>query len=204
MKKTSQALLFVLIGAAALAAGVGLAIVRTTPPATVSVATVFDEVRPLPSFDLLDQAARPRTVADLEGRWAWLFFGFTSCPDVCPATLGILDKAIDRIDSSRQPDVYLVSVDPERDTPERLAAYVQHFNPAFKALTGPLPEITRLAQGLYANFTKVALENGDYTMDHFAGIYMVNDRAEVVAVSTTPHDAQTLAADYLALRAANR
>jgi protein SCO1/2 len=204
MEKTSQKLLFGFICVIALAAGVALALVRTTPVASVSVATVFDEVRPLPAFELVDATARSRTTASLEGRWAWLFFGFTACPDVCPATLGILASAIDKIDSSRRPDVYLISVDPERDTPERLASYVHHFNPAFNALTGPLAEVERLAEGLYASFAKVPLDGGGYTMDHFAGIYMVNDKAQVVAISTTPHDATALASDYLALRTENR
>ena len=190
----------VLAAGLALAAGVALAVLQKPASNPPMVATVFDAPRPLASFPLIDTRGQTVTSSDLKGHWSWLFFGFTSCPDVCPATLGILATAVDKLDPSLRPEVYLISVDPERDTPERLGQYVSHFNADFQGLTGPPDQIKALADSLYAAFAKVPLDNGDYTMDHFAGIYFVNDNAEVVAISTTPHIAAQLASDYTALR----
>ncbi len=197
--------LFIAISLAAFALGIGLARIlnpaQATPAAAPTVATVFDAPRALPAFTLQNTAGQPVTALDLAGRRTWLFFGFTACPDVCPATLGIIASALEALPPDQRPAVYLVSVDPERDTPERLGTYVGHFSDGFDALTGDLAQIRALADGLYATFAKVPLDGGGYTMDHFAGIYFLDEKARTVAVSTSPHRADQLAADYRAIHA---
>ncbi len=200
MTSTLSKLLAAALAMVAVAGGVMLALSQRASAPPALVATVFDQPRPLPAFELVDADGLPRDAQSLHGRWTWLFFGFTTCPDVCPATLSILANAVAQIPAAQRPDVYLISVDPERDTPARLKPYVTHFDPTFNALTGELDQVTDLAERLFAAFAKVPLDNGDYTMDHFAGIYFVNDRVEIVAISTTPHFATALAADYLAVR----
>ena len=201
MKSTPSKWLTALLAIVAVAGGVALALWQRSATPAPTVATIFDQARPLPAFELIDATGTTRDTASLTGRWSWLFFGFTSCPDVCPATLSILASAMEAIPVAQRPDVYMISVDPERDTPQRLQPYVTYFDPTFNALTGSLPQITELAKRLFAAFAKVPLDNGDYTMDHFAGVYFINDRGEIAAISTTPHIAAQLAADYLTVRA---
>ena len=194
---------WIVAGAAlvALGAGIALGLARNAAqPATPTTATVYDAPRALPDVSLIDETGTALASTDLRGGWSWLFFGFASCPDVCPATLGIIASTMEQLPVAQRPDVFLVSVDPERDTPQVLAPYVRYFDPAFRALTGPLEQIETLASGLYATFAKVPLDNGGYTMDHFSGIYFINDQAQVVAVSTSPHLPAQLASDYLAIR----
>lgn len=181
--------------------GLGPRPAPSTDPGSQTIATVFNTPRALPAFALTDARATATTAADLAGRRTWLFFGFTACPDVCPATLSIIASAVQKLPTDQRPAVYMVSVDPERDTPERLASYVTHFDADFNALTGELAQVQALADGLYATFAKVPLDSGGYTMDHFAGIYFLDEQGRAVAVSTSPHRPDQLAADYRAIHA---
>jgi hypothetical protein len=90
----------------------------------------FDAPRVISDFDMTDQAGNPVNLEDLKGQWSILFFGFTTCPDICPTTLSVLADAV--ADIENPPQVVMVSVDPDRDTPEKLGQYVPAFNPAFR------------------------------------------------------------------------
>lgn len=131
---------------------------------------------PLPidemSFTLTDHRGGPVQPADWIGRPAMIFFGFTWCPDVCPTTLSSISGWLEDLgpDADRLNTV-LISVDPERDTPEALADYLSNFDPRITGLTGPLPEIERAAAGFRARFEKVS-RDGDYTMNHTAGVFL--------------------------------
>ena len=85
------------------------------------------------------------------------------------------------------PDIVLISVDPERDTPEALAAYVEHFGADITGVTGPLDELRKLTSALGIYFEKSANENGSYGVDHSAVVIVVNPRAEFQAVFSAPH-----------------
>ncbi|MDP2380235.1 MAG: SCO family protein, partial [Pseudohongiella sp.] len=110
---------------------------------------VLQQPRVLPEFALLDGHARAFARSDFEGAWSLLYFGFTYCPDICPTAMVEMAKLKNLLAASR-PDVtveyYLVSVDPQRDTPERIQEYVTYFDDSFKGLTGDLLEIGKLAQ----------------------------------------------------------
>ena len=135
----------------------------------------------------------------MRGRWWLVFFGFTQCPDVCPTTLATLARtraSLGDLPVAERPRVLLISVDPERDTPERLAAYVQYFDPDFVGATSP-PEAVAQTAGLFGvPYAKVGLPGGAYTFDHGAGVFVVGPDAAIVAYSSAPHDATVLAADY--------
>lgn len=107
------------------------------------------------------------------GQPAMVFFGFTWCPDVCPTTLmdiaGWLEDlggAADRL------TVALITVDPERDTPEQLARYVELFDPRILGLTGSPAQIARAAGDFRVRYEKIPREDGDYTMNHTAGVFL--------------------------------
>jgi protein SCO1/2 len=125
-------------------------------------------------LSLPDADGRPRTLAEFKGQVVVVFFGFTQCPDVCPTTLGELAEAKRALgaDGARVRGVF-VSVDPERDTPEILRAYVAAFDPGFVALRGTAEQTLAAAREFKIYFNKVPGKTpGSYTIDHTAGSYV--------------------------------
>ena len=130
---------------------------------------------------LPDAAGRPRSLADFRGKVTVIFFGYAQCPDVCPTTLAELAEARRALGRAGQ-DVQgvFVTVDPERDTPEMLKAYVASFDPSFVALRGS-PEQTREAAKAFKIFyARVpGKTEGSYTVDHTAGAYILDREARL-------------------------
>jgi cytochrome oxidase Cu insertion factor (SCO1/SenC/PrrC family) len=128
-------------------------------------------------FELTDHTGRIRTERDFRGQLMLLYFGFTYCPDICPADLQAIGLALDKLgsDAARVQPLF-VTVDPERDTAEHLAEYVPLFHPRLIGLTGSLDAIRKAADAYKVYFAKVAVgkEAGDYTVDHTAFIYLMD------------------------------
>jgi protein SCO1 len=156
--------------------------------------TWFPQPRPIQDFTLTDEAGRPFTLSELKGRPTLVFFGFTHCPDVCPTTLAKLAQIAK---SAAVPNlrVLLVSVDPARDKPEQLQQYVHAFDPQFKGVTGEAAQIERMAREFGVAMARVELTGGDYTVDHSAAVFLLDDQARRVAVFTPPFEIQPFAAD---------
>jgi len=182
----------------------GLLIARSLTP-TVSApppterATVLDTPRPLPALSLVDQDGRSWGTDRFTGHWTLVFFGYTSCPDICPTTLATLvqfRKALADLPPAEQPRVLLVSVDPERDDPARLAAYVRFFDPSFEGATGDAQAVAAAAAAFGVPYLKVSVPGGGYNMDHGSGLFLVGPSGTLVAYSSAPHDAAVLARDY--------
>jgi protein SCO1/2 len=165
-------------------------------PRTLAAA-VFHEPRPLPDFALTAHDGTPFTPARLRGHYTLVLFGYINCPDVCPTTLVELA-------ARNRPEVLMISVDPARDTPERLAAYVPHFDPSFVGVTGQVAAIDALAQRLGVAIERGEPRDGSYAVDHTAAVFLVDPAARVVAVFPAPHLAATVAADYRAILAGAR
>jgi protein SCO1/2 len=127
-------------------------------------------------FALIDQTGTPTTDEDLRGRWLLVFFGFTNCPDVCPTTLAEIAAArelLGEAGASLRP--VLITVDPERDTPEALAAYVAAFDADAIGLTGEPAAVAAAAKGFKA-YVRKAADPGKpdgYTMDHSTFLYLI-------------------------------
>ena len=129
----------------------------------------FPEAREIRPFKLIDHRGNPVGNANLVGEWQLMFFGFTFCPDICPT---------------------MVSVDPERDTPEALSRYVPSFNPAFMGYTGTFDNIVGLATNVNIAFGKVpGKEPGTYTMDHAASIVVIDPTGRYAGFIKSPHQA---------------
>lgn len=123
-------------------------------------------------FTLSDHRGNTVQPGDWIGRPTMAFFGFTWCPDVCPTTLSDISVWLDELGpAANRLNTVLISVDPERDTPEVLADYLSNFDSRIIGLTGPLAEIERAAAGFRAQFDK-APRDGGYTMDHTAGVFL--------------------------------
>ena len=132
-------------------------------------------------LSLTDTDGRRRQLSDFKGKVTVVFFGFTQCPDVCPTTLLELAQVRKALgaDGARVQGVF-VTVDPERDTPEVLKAYVQNFGADFVALRGTLAETQAAAKGFKVYFAKVpGSSEGSYTMDHTAGSYIFDAKGQV-------------------------
>ncbi len=124
-------------------------------------------------FTLVDQNGRTFTDRDLRGRPAALFFGFTTCPEVCPTTLARWSSALKALgpDGDRLRLVF-VSVDPERDTPAVLKRYLSDFDPRIVGLTGAPAAVAKTLAAYHVYAHKVPLDGGGYTMDHTAATYL--------------------------------
>ncbi|MBB5752083.1 SCO family protein [Prosthecomicrobium pneumaticum] len=131
-------------------------------------------------FSVVDTKGERVTQADLEGHPSVLFFGFTFCPEVCPTTLYETTQWLKALgpDADRL-KVYFVTVDPERDTQEQMAAYLSAFDPRIVGLTGSRPEIDGMLKAWRVYSRKVPLDDGDYTMDHTATVYLLDRDARL-------------------------
>ncbi|WP_020177833.1 SCO family protein [Methylopila sp. M107] len=119
--------------------------------------------------------------AELDGKPYGVMFGFTHCPDICPTALAELSTALAAAPDLRKDfRVYFVSVDPERDTPQALGAYVGAFDPRVVGLTGAPEDIATATQAFGAVARKVPTKSGGYTMDHTAALYLVDANGIIV------------------------
>lgn len=191
----------VMIGAAAVfAVGALQWASRTGDPPELHAARVLPEPRPVTEFALLDHRGTDFTRRDLHGRWSLLFAGFSHCPDVCPMTLSLLGRLVDQLPEGDTPmQAVLLSVDPVRDTPERLAEYVGYFGGAVVGLTGDKGQIDALCDGLGLAYVHVPRGGDRYTIDHSAAVVLIDPRARVVGYFMPPLDAEAMHEDLLAL-----
>lgn len=159
-----------------------------------------EQARLLPEFELVDHDNRKLTRASLEGKWNLIFFGFTHCPDICPAGLQTMSEMVEAIDD---PDVrsalqvYFVSVDPERDKPEVLRDYVTYFNRDFVGATAAMEDLRPFTRslGIMHEIHKPSPDAEVYDVGHSAAIVLINPRAEFAGLFGAPHDAMKLARD---------
>lgn len=164
-----------------------------------------EQAKPLPAFELTDEAGNVFDNSRLAGRWSFLFFGYTHCPDICPTTLSTLDQAMQSLAEqgfAANTQVVFVSVDPKRDTPAKLKDYVDYFNPKFVGVSGGRYALNRLTRGLGILHTRVPNPDheGAYLMDHSASILLISPQGELVALFSAPHKADWLALDFHELR----
>jgi protein SCO1/2 len=154
-------------------------------------------------LSLTDTEGQRRTLADFKGKLVVVFFGFTQCPDVCPTTLlelAEVKKALGA-DGDKLQGVF-VTIDPERDTPEVLKAYVDNFGAGFVALRGSLDETRAAAKHFKIYFSKApGKTEGSYTMDHTAGSFVFDTKGRVRLFTRYGAGAQALASDLKILLA---
>jgi protein SCO1/2 len=138
---------------------IGRSLQRPAPELTGM--TVFDPPTPLPAFRLHDQHGRVFDPESLRGRWSFVFFGYTHCPDICPTTLVVL-REVQRLAGGADQGIQyvLVSVDPGRDTAAVLRQYVAYFHPEFIGATGPDTELQRLTRALGAYYSREPAQGG--------------------------------------------
>jgi protein SCO1 len=196
--------LVIAIALAAATAGVFIAHALKQPAiAQLESGTALPTPGELAPFTLVDSRGAPVTPAELRGRPTLVFFGFTNCPDVCPTTLALLTQVQKKV---ALPDsdlaglkVALISVDPERDTPEQMGKYLASFGGDLIGLTGTAPEIVKAQRSFGVAAARVDLAGGGYTMDHSATVFVLDAQGRKVAVFTPPLRADALSRDLAKL-----
>jgi protein SCO1/2 len=134
-------------------------------------------------FTLTDHNGIPLSLSDFRGKVVLLNFGYTHCPDICPATMLTMQRLVKLLgDDADKVQILFITLDPERDTPERLSAYMEYFNPGFIALTGAIEEISKVAKQYGTRFEKEAFdEEGGYSIAHTGVIYLVDQQGRIRA-----------------------
>jgi protein SCO1/2 len=196
------------VAAAALGVAVYLALDARTQRGPDIAGYVLAKPRPLPAVALVDERGARFTPEDFRGHWSLLYFGYTYCPDVCPLTLvelaGLKRRLEEQLFAARV-EYYLVSVDPRRDTPERLREYVAFFDPAFHGLTGRPEALAELAAATETVFAVPEGDDGDnYLVSHSSNVVLLDPDGRVHAVFAPPHDSAALAEDFMAVAARRR
>ncbi|MDB5815640.1 MAG: SCO1/SenC family protein [Rhodocyclales bacterium] len=131
-----------------------------------------------PALKMPDASGKTRTMADFSGKVVAVFFGYTQCPDACPTSLALLSDVTRRLGADgKRLQVVFVTVDPERDTPQQLGQYTAAFNPTFLALRGSAEQTSAVAKAFNVFYEKRGdIAGGHYTMDHTAGIYLLDPK----------------------------
>ena len=164
------------------------------------------DFRLLQPFKLTDHNNAVFDEQRLQGKWNFVFFGYTSCPDVCPATLYVLKSVHGLLvdETGKIPDdmqVIFVSVDPARDTPEKLAEYITYFNKDFIGATADKAEIDKLAMQFGAGYIlEDEIEPGIYNVAHTSAIFLVDPYGRLAASFSQPHQPTTIVSQYKKIR----
>jgi protein SCO1 len=159
---------------------VGIGIFQLTLPPTLN-GGVIDPPKPMPDFEL-ESASGPVRLSDFRGKIVALYFGYLSCPDVCPTTLGAMREALNQLgEKAEKVQVLFVSVDSGRDTPEKARDYATNFHPNFIGLTGSKTQIDAVTHD-FGIFYLINLpdENGFYTVDHTATVQLLDPAGNLI------------------------
>ena len=186
------------------ALGVGL---RAPPDVTqgevIPQGALWPDPKPLQPFSLQDQREERFHLDHVHGRWSFLFFGYTHCPDICPITLELMSEVwqdIQRRHTDKAIQMLFVTLDPTRDTPQRLQRYLEHFNDAFIGLGGPLADVLEFAGQFSIPYAYRKVEGGeDYHVDHPGSLFLLDPSARWVGVLQPPHQPATILSDFTAI-----
>jgi protein SCO1/2 len=199
---SANTLILIAAVAAALGLWLGSRMFAPAPTPQLAAAVLYPTPRAIPDFHLARADGGALTLADWKGRWTVAFFGYTNCPDVCPTTLATFKDVWTTLRAAGVADRLrfdFISVDPERDTPEKLSNYVGYFSRDFVAATGTDEELTSLTRALGLVYARTPTGNGDYTVDHSASAIIIDPSGREAGLFRPPFVAKTIAADLEAL-----
>ena len=187
LKKTGV----VLFATIAMSAGFWLASELKTPDEGITQiqGVVLKPPRQIQVPELTKHDGTAFTNDDLSGQWTLIFFGYTHCPDICPATMNVLAEAKKK-SAGDFPRVVFITVDPQRDTVDLLGAYVHYFDAEFTGVTGDENMIQALTLQASVLYMKVPGESGnenDYLVDHSSSVLLINPEGQLAAILTAPH-----------------
>jgi protein SCO1/2 len=166
---------------------------------------LWPEPKPLAEFALIDQRKQPFNLERLKGKWTFVFFGYTYCPDICPTAMATLKTVFEHLQPKpevmSETQVVFVSVDPPRDTPEQLSDYLKYFNEEFIGATGTADEIEEFARQMGAGYLQQpATTEGGYQISHTGTFFLIDPQARFYARFSQPHIPKTIVSQYLKIR----
>ena len=181
-------------------------LVKPSPPPAELQGVMLHEFRQMRTFDLVSSKNERFTNRNLQGKWSFVFFGYISCPDICPATLYVLDQ----VHSLLQEDTDIktdniqftfVSVDPQRDTLKKLDDYISYFNNKFIGVTGIQPEIDAFSRQFGAGYViEPETVPGQCNVIHTAAIFLIDPSGRPVASFSQPHYSRTIYSQFRLIR----
>lgn len=185
----------VLVTVAVIALVLGLTVNKALRPAPLNEAELqaagvylFDAPRPIPDIRLTSATGQDWGRTDLQGQWNLLFFGYTFCPDICPTTMAELRQLTRSLPEQdrQQLQVTMISVDPDRDTPQQLHSYLSFFDAGFSGATGNPGELARLAQALSVAYIEPDTSEDNYLVDHSSQIIITDPQGRYVGFIRPP------------------
>jgi len=196
-----------LIIIAALAVILGFAtafwLLKPQPVQLQAVTWLGEQAKPLPEFALTDQNEQPFSNETLKGKWNLLFFGYTNCPDICPDTLQMLSNMVQKIKDPevlKQLQITFISVDPDRDSLEKMKTYVTYFNKDFNSARGEIDEVDKLTDALgILHYIVKSTDGSVYEVAHSGALVLIDPQGRFIGVFSTPHDSTKIAHDLTAI-----
>jgi len=174
-----------------------------TVPQFQNLTWLGEQSRPLPDFKLIDFQGQRFDTSRLQDRWTLMFFGYTQCPDICPDTLHTVNQMSEQMDAATKEavQVVFVSVDPARDSPQHIKAYLEFFNSDFIGATASMEHLIPLTRslGIVHYIEEDAKLDEPYEVAHSASIVLINPKAQFAGLLPTPHDPAQMAADLKAV-----
>ena len=192
----------ILLAAVAASAGLWFSQRYFSAPPTPALhnAVLYPAPRTIPDFHLEQANGQPLDLPSWRGHWNVVYFGYTSCPDVCPTTLAVFKQAWKELGVLKENFRFdFISVDPQRDTPEQLAKYVAFFSPDFIAATGSEEELTKLTRALGLMYSRTADANGTVQVDHSGSAVIIDSQGRLIGMFRPPFTAGQLVADLTTL-----
>ncbi len=179
---------------------VGSSLMPGQPPVQIN-GTIFAEPRNLEPFALTQTEEKTFSNKDLHGHWSFLYFGYTHCPDACPTTMLQFKQLQEKLRTTAaniKVSFVMVTVDPERDTPQIMQQYVNHFSSSFLGLGGEPGQIKAFAKQLFMGYQRGEDNTAiGYTMYHSDSIAIINPEGQFAAVLSSPHRVKNMAQDFL-------
>ena len=161
-------------------------------------AMVLPEPKPLSPFALHNQFGQKFSEHDLEGHWSFVFFGYTHCPSICPATLAVMNAVATQLPSGSAQFVF-ISADPIRDSDEQLQQYLGHINSGFIGATGDRAEVQRLAKSFNLYLSNENDPTATY-IDHSSALLLISPKLELTAIFTPPSSVEDIIQDFNILK----
>lgn len=164
---------------------------------------VYDAPIHIDDFSLTDQLGDTVTQELLANKWTLVFFGYTFCPDICPLTMASIRQFYDLLEKNsaiNDVQVAMISVDPNRDTPEKLASYVNFFNPAFIGLTGDYSSLYSLSRQMNVAFSYLRVDDENYLITHNGEIMLIDPQGNNVGFFKAPYQPELMLENFQAVK----
>ena len=181
-------------------------LVKPSPPPPELIGVLRPDFKPLHPFELSDHNNTVFDEKRFKGKWSFVFFGYTSCPDICPTTLHVLNSVYGQLEDGTSGDaadtqIVFISVDPQRDTTEKLASYISYFNEKFIGVTSDKTKIDNLVRQFGAGYAlEPETSPGEYLVAHTSAIFLVDPFGRLVATFSQPHYPKTITSQYEKIR----